>query len=293
MEFWIPVTIAAAFLQNLRSMLQKQLKARLSNLGATAIRFFFAAPLAWALWFGLTIFTALEVPVFTPAFFFLVSLAALAQISGTLLLLYLFGFRNFAVGSTLARTEAVQAALIGFVLLGDAVSQWAAAGLMVSLLGVLLIAGKIRFSGGLLDKAVWIGLASGGSFAVSSVFYRAASQALVGGGAFMHGAAVLLVATTLQSLLLLGWLGWKDRQQLGAILRNWRLGSLVGLTGGMASLGWFTAFTLQNAAYVKAVAQIELLFSLLASWLFFKEKIRRIEVFGIGLVAAGILLLGF
>jgi len=292
MEFWIPVTIAAAFLQNLRSMLQKHLKARLSSLGATAIRFFFATPLAWALWFGLTKFTALVVPGFTPAFFMLVWLAALGQIAGTLLLIYLFGFKNFATGSTLARTEAVQAAIIGFVILGDTVSQWAAVGLIVSLVGVLLIAGKIRLSGGLLERATWIGLASGGSFAVSSVFYRAASQALDGGGPFMHGAAVLLVATTLQSLLLLGWLAWKDRQQLGAIMRNWRLGSLVGLTGGLASLGWFTAFTLQNAAYVKAVAQIELLFSLLASWLFFKEKIRRVEVIGIALVAAGILLLG-
>ena len=49
MEIWIGITLAAAFLQNLRSMLQKHLKARLSSLGATAIRFFFAMPLAWAL----------------------------------------------------------------------------------------------------------------------------------------------------------------------------------------------------------------------------------------------------
>ncbi len=46
MELWITITIAAAFLQNLRSMLQKHLKARLSSLEATAIRFFFAMPLA-------------------------------------------------------------------------------------------------------------------------------------------------------------------------------------------------------------------------------------------------------
>ncbi len=291
MELWIPVTIAAAFLQNLRSMLQKYLKARLSSLGATAIRFFFAMPIAWALWLGLSYGSTLEPARFTAVFFLFVTLAALAQISGTLLLVYLFGLRNFAVGSTLARTEAVQAAVIGFVLLGDTVSNWAVAGLLVSLIGVLLIAGKVRLGGGGFDRGAWIGLASGASFAVSSVLYRASSLALEGGGAFVHGATVLMAATSLQSIALLGWLLLKDKPQLRAIFANWRTGMLVGLTGGLASLGWFTAFSLQNAAYVKALAQVEILFTLLASWLFFHEKSTAKEVFGMALVVAGILLL--
>ena len=37
----MPVTVAAAFLQNLRSALQKHLKARLSTSGATFVRFGF------------------------------------------------------------------------------------------------------------------------------------------------------------------------------------------------------------------------------------------------------------
>ena len=291
MELWITVTIAAAFLQNLRSMLQKHLKGRLSSLGATAIRFFFAMPLAWALWLWLTHEPSATLPGFSAAFYGFVILAALSQIAATLLLLYLFGLKNFAIGSTLARTEAVQAAVIGFVLLGDTVSSWAVAGLLVSLVGVLLIAGKLRFASGALDRGIWVGLASGTSFAVSSVLYRAATQTLEGGGPFLHGAAVLLVATTFQTILLLGWFLWQDRGQLRAIFANWRTGLLVGLTGGLASLGWFTAFTLQNAAYVKAVAQVEILFTLLASWLFFHEKSTPKELFGIALVITGILLL--
>jgi drug/metabolite transporter (DMT)-like permease len=217
-------------------------------------------------------------------------LAAIGQIIGTLLLLYLFGLKNFAVGSTLARTEAVQTAIIGFVLLGDSVSLWAMVGILISLVGVVLIAGKPRLVG--VDiKSIGIGLASGTSFAIASVLYRAATQELESGGPISHGAAVLVVATSFQSALLLAWFLLKDRLQLRAIFKNWRLGMLVGLTGGLASLGWFTAFSLQNAAYVKAVAQIEILFTLLASWLFFKETIRRIELIGIGFIAAGILLL--
>ncbi len=287
MEFWILITIAAAFLQNLRSMLQKHLKARLSSLGATAIRFFFAMPLAWLLWAWLGEGAATALPV---RFFMFTGLAAIGQIIGTLLLLYLFGFKNFAVGSTLARTEAIQTAIIGFVLLGDSISLSAMIGILISLVGVVLIAGNMRLAG-LNARSVGIGLASGTCFAISSVLYRAATQELESGTAASHGAAVLLVATSFQSALLLAWFLLKDRPQLRAILKNWRLGMLVGLTGGLASLGWFTAFSLQNAAYVKAVAQVEILFTLLASWLFFKEVIRRIELFGIAFIATGILLL--
>ncbi len=282
-ELWLGITIAAAFMQNLRSMLQKHLKARLSSLGATAIRFFFAMPVAWVIWLSVG-----PTPTLPASFYGLTMLAAIGQIIGTLLLIYLFGLKNFAVGSTLARTEAVQTALIGFVLLGDAISPWAVAGLLISLVGVVLIAGR---PAQMEARSVAIGLASGTSFAIASVLYRAATQELETGGALSHGAAVLVVATSFQSAILLAWFLLKDRPQLRAVIKNWRLGALVGLTGGLASLGWFTAFSLQNAAYVKAVAQVEILFTLLASWLFFKETIRRVELLGIAFIASGILLL--
>ena len=39
MELWVPITLAAAFMQNLRSALQKHLKGSLSTSGATFCRF--------------------------------------------------------------------------------------------------------------------------------------------------------------------------------------------------------------------------------------------------------------
>ncbi len=39
MELWIPLTIAAAFFQNIRSAMQKHLKGKLSTLGAAYVRF--------------------------------------------------------------------------------------------------------------------------------------------------------------------------------------------------------------------------------------------------------------
>ncbi|MDP7234815.1 MAG: hypothetical protein QF759_11955, partial [Alphaproteobacteria bacterium] len=46
MEAWIPITIAAAALQTVRSGLQKHLKGQLSTTGATFSRFLYAWPLA-------------------------------------------------------------------------------------------------------------------------------------------------------------------------------------------------------------------------------------------------------
>ena len=62
-------------------------------------------------------------------------------------------------------------------------------------------------------------------------------------------------------------------------------------TGVLGSLGWFTAFALQNAAYVRSVGQVELIFSVLVSTLFFREKPTLREVMGIGLLAVSIIMI--
>jgi uncharacterized membrane protein len=59
----------------------------------------------------------------------------------------------------------------------------------------------------------------------------------------------------------------------------------------LGSVGWFTAMTLQNAAYVRALGQIELVFTFLAAHLIFRESSTRLEVTGILLLVAGILIL--
>jgi drug/metabolite transporter (DMT)-like permease len=73
-----------------------------------------------------------------------------------------------------------------------------------------------------------------------------------------------------------------------ALWIHWRVASLVGLAGMIASAGWFSAMTLQNAAYVKAVGQIELVFAFAASALVFREKTTRAEFLGVALIVIGI-----
>jgi len=58
-------------------------------------------------------------------------------------------------------------------------------------------------------------------------------------------------------------------------------------------MGWFTAMTIQNAAYVRALGQIELVFTFISSHFIFGERTNRLEFIGIALVAGGILMLLF
>ena len=87
------------------------------------------------------------------------------------------------------------------------------------------------------------------------------------------------------------WLLVQDRDEIVAVLRAWRVAVLVGITSMTGSFLWFVAFTLQNAAYVKAVGQVELVLSVLASVLFFREKISGRELVGISLLLVSILVL--
>jgi drug/metabolite transporter (DMT)-like permease len=68
-----------------------------------------------------------------------------------------------------------------------------------------------------------------------------------------------------------------------------RTAAWIGLTSMAGSFCWFTAFTLQTVAYVNALGQIELIFSLLATVFFFKEPITRRELCGLGVLSASIL----
>ena len=58
----------------------------------------------------------------------------------------------------------------------------------------------------------------------------------------------------------------------------------------VASLGWFTAMTMQSVAIVKTLGQIEILFSLLISTYFFKEKLARTDHWGLCLVVIAAIL---
>ena len=293
MELWIPITIAAAFSQNLRSALQKKLKAVLSTWGATAARFVFAAPFALMLAVTVVALSGHGAPQIDLAFLGYGGFGGVAQIAATGLLIHLFSYQNFSVATAYTKTEPIQTALFGIILLGDALSMEIAIAILISLVGVILIsipAGELSAKSWLNKKAA-IGILSGGLFGLSAVAYRGASLSLEFGDAFYRASVTLAFVTILQSLIMLLFLRLREPGQTARLFGEWRTAGLVGLAGMLGSLAWFTAFTLQNAAHVRALGQIEVIFTLAASFFFFKERVSFREVVGVCLVSVGILAL--
>ena len=87
------------------------------------------------------------------------------------------------------------------------------------------------------------------------------------------------------------WLALREKGELRAVWDIRKVAVWVGLTSMGGSFCWFLAFTLQNAAYVKALGQVELILSLMASVLFFREKITGCEIAGMALLGLSIILL--
>jgi drug/metabolite transporter (DMT)-like permease len=296
-ELWIPITIGAAFFQNLRSALQKHLKGRLSNTGATFARFAYAAPLALVYAAALAVLTGQDLPAPNPAFVAYAVVGGLAQITATALLLYSFSFRNFAVGTTYSKTETVQTAIFGIVILGDPLGIGAALAIVISLIGVMAISvARTRMSllgllTSLVEKPALIGIASGAFFGLSAISYRGASLSLGEHGFLLRAAYTLACVTVFQTLVMALYMRLREPGQVSAVFRAWRVAAWAGISGMIASAGWFTAMTIQNAAYVRALGQVELVFTFAAAVFFFHERPNRTEVIGIVLVIGGILLL--
>ncbi|HEY8121327.1 MAG TPA: hypothetical protein VII78_08415 [Myxococcota bacterium] len=288
---WIPISIAAALAQNLRTAVQRKLKGRLSTNGANYTRFVFGVPLA-AAWLGaLWLLGGIALAAPNARFAGAVALGGVAQILGTSALLEATARRNFAAGIAFSKTEAVQAALFETLVLGAALSGLGALAIGTATAGVLLISLARPNAAGLRDAAVGFGVASGALYAISAVAFRSASLALAHPSYLMSAATTLLGAQLLQTLLLGGWLAWREPGQLATVRANWRVASLAGATGTLASAGWFTAMTLTVAAYVRTLGLIELLFTFAIGRLVFREAPVPRELAGAALLAAGIALL--
>ena len=297
MELWIPLTIAAAFFQNIRSAMQKHLKGKLTTLGAAYVRFLYAWPIALVYFFAVVYIEGQPLPGINADFLIYALLGGLCQIMFTIFLLWLFSFHNFAVGTTFSKLETVMVAIFGLLLLGDKLNPAIIIAIAMSTVGlVVLSTGQAKLNINNLLNGLWrlptlIGLACAAWLGMSVVLFRAASLSL-GLESFMLAAAFTLLIVLILQIAIMGILiGLREPEQLKKVLVHWRPAALVGISGGLASIGWFSAFTLQNATYVRALGQIELLFTFLVTLLVFKERVSLKETAGIALIAISIILI--
>jgi drug/metabolite transporter (DMT)-like permease len=293
-DLWITMTIAAAFFQTLRYMFQKQLAARtLTAAGATFARFVYSAPLI-AVLLGAYVWLSGQSLPRPPAQFWAFCLSGgVAQITATICVVRLFQMRNFAVGITLMKTEVILSVLVGIALLGEGVSWPGFGAIVLGVMGVLLLSAQPGATGraGMFNSGMALGLASGALFAVSAVSYRGATLQVDALDPWLRAGTTLSAVTLMQMAGMALWLRWRQVGQITAVWRARRRAVWIGLLSMAGSIGWFTAFTLQTAAYVKALGQIELVLSLIASVLVFREKPSWRELAGMAILCGSIVML--
>lgn len=296
MEIWVITTIAAAFLQNVRNSLQKSINSVLSTSGAAYTRFAFGLPLAAIYWFALRSQDSQPLE-WEFEFWGFAALGGIAQILAMWFLLRSFQLRSFAVGTAYSKTETFQAAVFTIVLLGEAVSGAAFVAIAISFVGVCFLSlakmtvGVREFLTSWTNKGALMGLANGAMLGLSAVSYRGAALSLGGDSAILAAAATLVVALSIQTVVMTVYLKIFEVGELSRVWQNRGKGTLVGIASMLGSAGWFTAMTLQNVAYVRAVGQVELIFTFLTAILIFRESIRWTELLGTALIIAGILFL--
>lgn len=296
MPIWIPISVTAALFQCWRTAMQQKLRGLLSVNGAGFVRYLYGMPTAFVLLLIALEITGEHVPDVNPRFLMYCVFGGLFQIVATNLLIMSFGYRNFAVGTAYSKTETVQSAILAFFVLNEHPRSLAWVGMSIGLVGVmtLSLAGRGMRPKELLaatvQPAALCGLGSGTVFAFTTVFIKLGNQSLTGPSLVVRALFTLLITNMLQILMQGAWLFGREPRELRKAFTTWRSSMWVGTLSGCGSACWFTGFAIAEVALVRAVGQIEIVFTLLFSRFYLKEILKRADVAGLSLVVFGVLL---
>jgi drug/metabolite transporter (DMT)-like permease len=299
---WIPLSIFAALMQAVRTAAQKTLNQSLSTMGTTYVRSLFGMPVLIAFLAAAMVYSGHGVPNYNLGFLLYTAAGALTQVLATALLIYMFRLKNFVVGTMLTKSDIIMTALIGTVLFSEQLTQLGWGALFIVFCGVILMlvgkTGTVAFrntgstvSRVLFGRATQVALLCALLFTLSFLFLREAMLDLGEQHHFLWRAGwTVVLATGLQTICLGIWLAIKEPVVFRQMWPLRGIASFIGLTSALGSIGWYSAFALQNASYVRAVGQIEAVFTLTISWLYFREKITTLELIGIAVTVVGVLM---
>ncbi len=284
-------------MQAVRTAGQKRLAESMDTVIVSWVRFLFGLPFA-ILFFYWMVPQSFTFESLSSRYWLYILIIAVSQLLATLMAVVLLGRRNFAIGSTLVKSEAIFTALLGLVLFSEYLSLLAWLAVCLGILGLFISSlGKFNLSWveiltKLDSKSALLGLGGGALFGVASVFIRQANLLLDSIGAPVSQAVITLTSVLILQTLIGGVFVLLTRAtQIKSITQNIGACVFIGLTSMLGSFGWFGAYALQNAAYVKTLGQIEFLFTLLLTWFYFNEKIERHEYFAMLLIAVSALLI--
>jgi len=287
--FWIVATLIAAAAQTARNAMQRSLTAKIGTIGATQVRFLFGFPFSLVFLTLVSKGTGVSVPLPDLSFLGFALGGAVAQIFATVLMLMAMKERSFAVTIAYTKTEPVQVAIFGVLVLGDALSALGASAIVVATLGVMLMAikaGEKLTSGGL--RPVIYGVAAGAFFAIAAVFFRGGIIG-IGQQPFALRASTMLVwSLGIQSLLLLVYMVAFDRKAIMGSLRAWKESLFAGFMGAFASQFWFIGFSLTSAAHVRTLGLVEMIFAQIVTRGILSESTTSREWAGMALVLGGV-----
>jgi drug/metabolite transporter (DMT)-like permease len=288
---WAAFTIVAAASQTARNAMQRELIVTLGTLGATHVRFLFGFPFALLMLAGVLVFTGITLPRPSLAFWPWVLAGTITQILATALMLAAMGERSFVVAIAYIKTEPVQVAVFGFLVLGDALTLPMIIAILIATVGVITMSFKPRGRAKADALPTLLGLGSGAMFALSAVTYRGGILSLEGTPFLMAATFTLVVGLAMTASLLSLYLALRDPIVLVAIIKAWRPSVFAGALGALASEFWFLAFALASAASVRTLGLVEVLFAQAISSFVFKQPTSRREAAGIVLLVIGVALL--
>jgi drug/metabolite transporter (DMT)-like permease len=288
---WAVFTVIAAAAQTARNAMQRELTATLGTVGATHVRFLFGFPFALIFLPGVMLAAGYGLPHPPALFWPWVVGGALMQIAATATMLAVMGQRSFVVAYAFIKTEPVQVALFGLIFLGDKVTPWSAAAILIATAGVIVISLKPGAGQVGSTRSTLIGLLSGALFALSAIGYRGAILSLHLPHFVMAATFTLTVGLVMQAALLSLYLALRDPGVLKAIAKAWKPSLFAGFMGAFASEFWFLGFAITSAANVRTLALVEVLFAQGVTRFLFKQPTTKREIIGIVLVVIGVALL--
>src|SRR6185437_763352 len=291
-SLWIPFTLIAALGQVARNAIQKQLTSPLGTWGATNIRFLFGFPFSILFLAVVLLASGDHLPTPPAAFWPWLILGALSQIAATALMLLAMHHRSFVVTTAYLKTEAIQAAIFGFVFLGDHIPFMKVIAILVATLGVVITSLRLSGKRGFAElQPTIIGLVAAAGFAISAVGFRGAIMTVQGVSFVTAASSTLVLALLVQTLVLIVYLLWRAPDMLGKIVAKWRPSMAAGLMSALGSQFWFLSFALTAAANVRTLALVEVLFAQAVAHYSFKQPASLREASGIVLIVAGVALL--
>ena len=287
---WLPATLLAGIFQAWRTAVQQRVRADLSLNAAGLVRYLYGLPVGCLmLWLYLHM-RGVSVPALGATYLPYAALGGLAQLLATNLLLMAFGYRNYVVGTAYAKTEAVQGALLAMITLGELLSLVTWAGIAIGVAGVMVISSggtRLKLTD-IVQPAALCGLGAGFLFALTSIFVKSSTFAVVTQDKVLAALTVLVAVQACQMLIQGGYVLLRERQELPKIFRTWRISGQVGVLAALGSACWFTGFATAPVALVRAVGQVEVIFTLGFGHFYLREPLKRSEVAGLLLVGAGV-----